>query len=53
VLVPGKWTVQRGHNLLEQVEHEIRVGLPGSTTVLTHLEPLEDPVSLQDIEIDR
>ena len=53
VLVPGKWTVQRGHNMLEQIEREIRQALPGPTTILTHLEPVEDPVSMADIEIDR
>ena len=53
VLVPGKWTVQRGHNMLEQIERDIRSALPGSTTVMTHLEPVEDPVSMEDIEIDR
>lgn len=42
VLVPGTWTVQRGHDLCERVEHDIAAALPGSV-VLTHLEPLEDP----------
>ena len=53
ILVPGKWTVQRGHNMLEQVERDIRSALPGPTTILTHLEPLEDPVSMEDMAIDR
>ncbi|MFO7632358.1 MAG: cation diffusion facilitator family transporter [Caldilinea sp.] len=53
VLVPGKWTVQRGHNMLEQIERDIRQTLPGPTTILTHLEPVEDPVSMEDMEIDR
>ncbi len=53
VLVPGKWTVQRGHNLLEQIERDIRQTLPGPTTILTHLEPIEDPVSMEDMAIDR
>jgi len=44
VLVPGAWTVQRGHELLERVEEAIRDALP-ECTVFTHLEPLEDPVS--------
>ena len=42
VLVPGDWTVQRGHELLEQIESDIRSGLPGAS-VFTHLEPLDDP----------
>jgi len=52
VLVPGAWSVQRGHELVEQVEKEIRSALPYAT-VLTHLEPLEDPASLEDIGLDR
>jgi cation diffusion facilitator family transporter len=52
VLVPGDWTVQRGHDLLEVIEREIREALPG-TTVFTHLEPVEDPVAWEDIGLDR
>ncbi|CAN5738806.1 cation diffusion facilitator family transporter [soil metagenome] len=52
VLVPGEWTVQRGHDLLEQIEDEIRAEVSNST-VFTHLEPLEDPVSWQDLVLDR
>jgi cation diffusion facilitator family transporter len=52
VLVPGRWTVQRGHELLEEIEREIRNTL-SDVTVLTHLEPVEDPVSWEDIELDR
>jgi cation diffusion facilitator family transporter len=52
VLVPGDWTVQRGHDLIEEVEHDIRRAL-GSVTVFTHLEPVEDPVSWEDIGLDR
>lgn len=52
VLVPGRWTVQRGHEYVEQLEADIRAVLPQST-VLTHLEPIEDPASLEDISLDR
>lgn len=52
VLVPGDWTVQRGHELLEQIEADIRRALP-NTSVLTHLESLEDPASWDDIPLDR
>jgi len=52
VLVPGSWTVQRGHDLCEQVEAAVRYALP-SATVLTHLEPREDPVSWDDRGLDR
>ena len=53
VLVPGNWTVQHGHDVLETIEREIRAGFDTPTTVFTHLEPLEDPVSMDDIGIDR
>jgi cation diffusion facilitator family transporter len=52
VLVPGEWSVQRGHQLLEEIEQEIRSLLP-DVTILTHLEPVEDPVSWDDVELDR
>jgi cation diffusion facilitator family transporter len=52
VLVPGDWTVHRGHELLERIEHEILECLP-NCTVLTHLEPIEDPKSFDDIDLDR
>lgn len=52
VLVPGDWTVQRGHQLLERIEADIRNSLP-RTTVLTHLESLDDPASWDDVELDR
>jgi len=52
VLVPGDWTVHRGHRLLERIEADIRGALPHAT-VLTHLESLEDPASWDDVELDR
>ena len=52
VLVPGEWTIQKGHELAERLEGDIRDALPRAT-VLTHLEPLDDPVSHADIELDR
>lgn len=52
VLVPGTWTVLAGHQLLERMEADIRKALPG-TTVFTHLEALEDPTALKDIQLDR
>jgi cation diffusion facilitator family transporter len=52
VLVPGDWTVHRGHELLEQIEADIRSALPGAT-VFTHLESLEDPSSWDDQLLDR
>lgn len=52
VLVPGKWTVQRGHRLLESMEADIRHAMP-SVTVFTHLESLNDPASWDDTSLDR
>lgn len=52
VLVPGNWSVQKGHQLLEQIEGELRKILP-TVIVTTHLEPLEDPISYSDINLER
>jgi len=52
VLVPGQWTVQQGHDWAERIEADIRRALPNSH-VTTHLEPLEDPLSMIDQELDR
>ena len=50
VLVPGAWTVQQGHDYVEELERELREALPGAT-VTSHLEPIEDPASYDDIVI--
>ncbi|MCB0156574.1 MAG: cation transporter, partial [Caldilineaceae bacterium] len=52
LLVPGDWPVRRGHALAEQVDAAIRQALP-HVTVFTHIEPLDDPVSWADTELDR
>jgi cation diffusion facilitator family transporter len=52
ILVPGDWTVQRGHDLLEEIEEQIRGAVPNSV-VDTHLEPIEDPVSWADTRLER
>lgn len=53
LLMPGKFSIRQGHNLSEQIENDLRLLFPGSqTTVFTHLEPFEDPVSMKDIGID-
>lgn len=52
VLVPGIWTVQQAHSLVEEVEKTIRTAIPNST-LTTHIEPLEDPLSWADTELDR
>lgn len=52
ILVPGAWTVNDGHQLLEEIEADIRRDVPGAV-VFTHLESLDDPASWYDIELDR
>ncbi|MFT4047235.1 MAG: cation diffusion facilitator family transporter [Solimonas sp.] len=52
VLVPGAWTVQRGHDLVERLEIEIAARL-GPLAVFTHLEPIEDPAAHDDQRLER
>jgi cation diffusion facilitator family transporter len=51
ILVPGDWTVERGHRLVDRIETEISDALPNSS-VSTHLEPLHDPASWNDLGLD-
>jgi cation diffusion facilitator family transporter len=50
--VPGAWTVQSGHDVLEEIEKELVAALP-RLCVMTHLEPLEDPASWNDAGLER
>lgn len=52
VLVPGEWTVQRGHDLCERLELDL-AATRSQTTVFTHLEPVEDERSFADQGLDR
>lgn len=52
LLVPDNWTVQKGHDLAEIVEKDIRDEIP-DVTVLIHTEPIGDKRSYEDISIDR
>lgn len=52
LLVPGEWSVRRSHQLAEQVEIKVSHAIPNSN-IVTHVEPVEDPISLQDAAIDR
>lgn len=47
VLVPGAWSVQEAHDLVERVEAALREALP-QVQIHTHLEPREDPRSYDD-----
>jgi len=51
VLVPGEWTVEHGHILLEKLEAHITQLLP-NMVVFTHIEPLDDPASWKDQKLD-
>ena len=52
VLVPGKLTVHDAHHIAEDIENEIRAVVQNSVA-FTHLEPIEDKLSHEDIYLDR
>lgn len=52
ILVPGAWSVHRGHRLLERIEADIRRAIPNAT-VFTHLESLDDRSSWEDQKLER
>jgi cation diffusion facilitator family transporter len=47
LLVPGGWTVQRGHDLVEEITDALVAEFP-DIDVLCHIEPVEDPRSYED-----
>ncbi len=49
--VPGRWTVQRGHDIAEKIAEEMRERVPNLST-FTHIEPVEDPASWDDVELE-
>lgn len=50
-LVPGKWSVQQAHDWVERIERDLRRVIPNAH-VTSHLEPVEDPCSMDDQELD-
>jgi cation diffusion facilitator family transporter len=48
MLVPGDWTVHDAHHLAENFEGDVRASL-GEAIVSTHIEPMDDEISIQDI----
>jgi cation diffusion facilitator family transporter len=52
ILVPGALSVQEGHAIAEKIENEIRQEL-SQVALFTHVEPIEDPVSQEDIRLDK
>ncbi len=51
MLVPGEWSVQRGHDLVERVEREL-VGALDHLHVTIHLEPIGDPRAYESWRLD-
>ena len=50
MLVPGDWTVQRGHDAMEDLIDEIVAEFP-AMRVTGHLEPISDPRSYEDMTL--
>lgn len=50
--VPGNWSVQHGHAVVDQLEAQIREQL-SPVSIIIHLEPLEDPASWADVALFR
>jgi cation diffusion facilitator family transporter len=48
LLVPGDWTIQRGHDLAERIELDVQQTIPNATVII-HLEPNDDPTSWNDV----
>ena len=51
MLVPGEWSVQRGHDLVEQVETDLVDSLD-HLHVTIHLEPIGDPAAYESWRLD-
>lgn len=52
MLVPGEWSVQRAHDLTEEVEADLAARIE-DLWVTTHIEPLDDPRAYEDWRLDR
>jgi cation diffusion facilitator family transporter len=52
LLVPGHWSVKEGHSLAEQIENQVMTAVENAN-IVTHVEPIEDPLSMKDSSIDR
>ena len=51
-LVPGKWSVQEAHDWVERIERDLRTAIP-NCHITSHLEPIDDPCSMDDQALDR
>ena len=52
MLVPGDWTVHDAHHFAEDFETDIREAL-GDAVITTHVEPIEDELSMHDILLEQ
>ena len=52
LLAPGDWSIQRGHDLAEQIEADLQASMPNAT-LFVHIEPEEDLASWADLDLDR
>lgn len=52
LLVPDAWPVDRAHQLSEEIEERIRSMVP-SAILLTHIEPISQPASYDDVKLER
>jgi cation diffusion facilitator family transporter len=52
LLVPDEWPVERAHRLSEEIEERIRSLVPNAIT-LSHIEPISQPASYDDIKLER
>jgi cation diffusion facilitator family transporter len=52
LLVPDAWSVERAHQLSEEIEARIRSAVPNATS-FSHIEPISHPSSYDDLELDR
>jgi cation diffusion facilitator family transporter len=52
LLVPDAWPVDRAHQLSEEVEERIRSLVPNAI-LLSHIEPISQPASYDDVKLER
>lgn len=52
LLFPAGWTIQQAHDLAEDLETDV-CNAVDHANVFTHLEPLGDPVAMNDTALDR
>jgi cation diffusion facilitator family transporter len=52
LLVPDAWTVAQAHQLSEEIEARMR-SMVANAAVFVHIEPISDPASYDDQDLDR